>query len=103
MTDLVEMKYVKHGSPLYFAMRNQVDKISDEVKIGVYLPPYIDGIFKAIQDAGYAIVPVEPTPEMKTNGGDAICSHRGFNYEAADKVWSAMIQASQQPNPEEKM
>lgn len=55
-----------------------------------------DKIIEAIDAAGFAIVPKEPTDEMKQAAADN--SKRTDVYEA-DSVWRDMIKAATKPQP----
>lgn len=49
-----------------------------------------------IGEAGYAIVPKEPTREMWAAGGDAVVNHPSMHHDRIiGDVWPAMIAAAQ--------
>jgi hypothetical protein len=60
-----------------------------------------DQIFNRITDAGYVIVPVEPTQAMLSDAAWWM-SREGSNTGIARDVWDAMVAASRFPIKEDK-
>jgi hypothetical protein len=54
----------------------------------------VDAIFAAIRDAGFAIVPVEPTAAMRQAGQQ----ERDDNAHVSE-IWDAMLKAAQEGKP----
>jgi hypothetical protein len=72
-------------------------------------PEYDDGvdadtILAALRAAGFAVVPVEPTREMWTASGDALCHGRiklkAHHDYLSETVWRAMIAAAKETGDE---
>lgn len=51
-----------------------------------------DAILTALRDAGFAVVPVEPTAHMMVEGNIAM----GKPLRTASRVWDEMLKASQE-------
>ena len=61
---------------------------------------YAKAALGAINDAGFVIVPVEPTFDMKMEGANAITAdhmQKMANYDAAIDCYRAMINAARNP------
>lgn len=64
-----------------------------------YYKPGLQAALSALRDAGYVVVPVEPTEEMIGEGDRVMYGRYGCSFEVAP-IYDAMIQAAQVPHDE---
>ncbi len=52
-----------------------------------------DAVFRALREAGYAVVPVEPTPEMLEAAKNGLRFGQQRPGDLVKAIWTSMVQA----------